>query len=134
MKLLKLLSLSSFCFIPLTSVEANEYKFDNIKLDQLEDSQNSYKPKDKLDEFIIKGGNYATKFVPLLNDGSDASAFKSIMANDAKSLLADSGFDFVNSIANSQIRKIPFFAQTSVNISGGTESDTSFSLNSLMKL
>jgi len=134
LKLLKLLSLSSFCFIPLTSVEANEYKFDNIKLDQLEDSQNSYKPKDKLDEFIIKGGKYTTKFVPLLNDGSDASAFKSIMANDAKSLLADSGFDFVNSIANSQIRKIPFFAQTSVNISGGTESDTSFSLNSLMKL
>ena len=134
MKLLKLLFLSSFCFIPLTSVEANEYKFDNIKLDQLEDSQNSYKPKDKLDEFIIKGGNYTTKFVPLLNDGSDASAFKSIMANDAKSLLADSGFDFVNSIANSQIRKIPFFAQTSVNISGGTESDTSFSINSLMKL
>ena len=44
------------------------------------------------------------------------------------------GFDFVNSTANSEIQSIPFFAQTSVNISGGTESDTSFSLNSLMKL
>ena len=30
--------------------------------------------------------------------------------------------------------KNPIFAQTSVNISGGTESDTSFSINSLMKL
>ena len=56
------------------------------------------------------------------------------MANDGKRLLVDAGFDFVNSTANSGIQSIPFFAQTSVNISGGTESDTSFSLNSLMKL
>ena len=56
------------------------------------------------------------------------------MANDGKRLLVDAGFDFVNSTANSGIQKIPFFAQTSVNVSGGTESDTSFSLNSLMKL
>ena len=134
MKLLKLLSLSSFCFIPLISVEANEYKFRNIKLNEVATEQNTHQPKDKLDEFIIKGANYSTKFVPLMNDGSDASAYKSIMANDVKNLLVDSGFDFVNSTANSQIKKIPFFAQTSVNISGGTESDTSFSLNSLMKL
>ena len=134
MKLLKLLSLSSFCFIPLTSVEANEYKFKNIKLNEVATEQNIHQPKDKLDGYIIKGATYATKFVPLMNDGSDASSYKSIMANDAKSLLVDSGFDFVNSTANSNIQKIPFFAQTSVNISGGTESDTSFSLNSLMKL
>ena len=36
--------------------------------------------------------------------------------------------------SNGEIQKIPFFAQTTVNISGGTESDTSFSINSLMKL
>ena len=69
-----------------------------------------------------------------MNDGSDANAYKSIMANDGKRLLVDAGYDFINSTANSNIQKIPFFAQTSVNISGGTESDTSFSLNSLMKL
>jgi hypothetical protein len=56
------------------------------------------------------------------------------MANDGKRLLVDAGFDFVNSTANSGIQSIPFFAQTSVNVSGGTESDTSFSVNSLMKL
>ena len=56
------------------------------------------------------------------------------MTSDFKRLLVDAGFDFVNSTANSQIQKIPFFAQTSVNISGVTESDTSFSVNSLMKL
>ena len=51
-----------------------------------------------------------------------------------RQILADAGYDFVNSTANSSIQSIPFFAQTSVNISGGTESDTSFSVNSLMKL
>ena len=45
----------------------------------------------------------------------------------------DKGFNFVNSTANSEIKN-SIFAQTTVNLSGGTESDTSFSINSLMKL
>ncbi len=94
----------------------------------------TYTPKDKFDKYIIKGATYSTKFVPLMNDGSDGSDYTSIMANDGKRLLVDAGFDFVNSTANSGIQSIPFFAQTSVNVSGGTESDTIFSLNSLMKL
>ena len=131
--------LSAFPVVPLAigsflPLSAGELNFKNINFDGVDNNQNIYQPKDKLDEYIIKGATYATKFVPLMNDGSDASVYKSIMANDAKSLLVDSGFDFVNSTANSQIRKIPFFAQTSLNISGGTESDTSFSINSLMKL
>ena len=69
-----------------------------------------------------------------MNDGSDGSDYTNMMSNDAKRLLVDKGFNFVNSTANSQIQKIPFFAQTTVNFSGGTESDTSFSVNSLMKL
>ena len=134
MKLLKLLSLSSFCFIPLISVKANEYKFKNIKLNEVATEQNIYQPKDKFDEYIIKGANYSTKFVPLMNDGSDASQYRSIMANDGRRFIVDAGYDFVNATANSKIQKIPFFAQTSVDISGGTDSDTSFSINSLMKL
>ena len=94
----------------------------------------TYTPKDKFDEYIIKGATYSTKFVPLMNDGSDGNDYTSIMANDGKRLLVDAGYDFVNSTANSGIQSIPFFAQTSVNVSGGTESDTSFSLNILMKL
>ena len=82
----------------------------------------------------INGATYSTKFVPLMNDGSDGSDYTSIMANDGKRLLVDAGFDFINSTANSSIKSIPFFAQTTVNVSGGTEADTSFSLNSLMKL
>ena len=129
----------AFCLLPfaigtILSVSANEYEFENIKLNQIENKQNTYKPKDKLDEYIIKGANYSTKFVPLMNDGSDGSDYTNIMTNDAKRLLVDAGFDFVNATTNSEIQKIPFFAQTTVNISGGTESDTSFSINSLMKL
>ena len=97
-------------------------------------SKSSYVSKNKLDELIIKGATYSTKFVPLMNDGSDSSEYTRIMANDGKRLLVDNGFNFINSTANSQIKRIPFLAQTSVNISGGTESDTSFSINSLMKL
>ena len=112
MKLFKLLSLLSFAFVPLSSIEANEYKFENIKFDQFNSEQGRYKPKDKLDEFIIKGANYSTKFVPLMNDGSDGSDYTNIMTNDAKRLLVDAGFDFVNATTNSEIQKIPFFAQT----------------------
>tara|TARA_B100000212_G_scaffold100085_1_gene73657 strand:+ start:618 stop:1799 length:1182 start_codon:yes stop_codon:yes gene_type:complete len=97
-------------------------------------SKNNYLSNNKLDSFIIKGATYSTKFVPLMNDGSDAKEYTNIMVNDGKRLLVDTGYDFVNSTTNSQIRKIPFFAQTSLNISGGTESDTSFSINSLMKI
>ena len=97
-------------------------------------SKNNYLSNNKLDSFIIKGATYSTKFVPLMNNGSDVSAYTSILANDGKRLLVDAGYDFINSTANSNIQKIPFFAQSSLNVSGGTESDTSFSINSLMKL
>ena len=134
MKLPKALAFLPIAFGSILSVSASEYKFDNIKFDQVKNEQNIYEPKDKLDEYIIKGATYSTKFVPLMNDGSEGSEYTNIMANDGKRLLVDAGFDFVNSTANSSIQSIPFFAQTSVNISGGTESDTSFSINSLMKL
>ena len=134
MKLFKFFSIVSFSFVPLSSIEANEFNFENISSDESKTEDFNYQPKDKLDEYIIKGATYSTKFVPLMNDGSDGSDYTSIMANDGKRLLVDAGFDFINSTANSSIRNIPFFAQTTFNVSGGTESDTSFSLNSLMKL
>ena len=119
---------------PILSISASEYEFENIKLNQIQNYKNTYKPKDKLDEYIIKGSTYSTKFVPLMNDGAEGSEYTRIMANDLNRLLVDAGFNFANAKANGEIQKIPFLAQTSVNISGGTESDTSFSINSLMKL
>ena len=126
-----LLALSLGYFLPLS---ANEYKFEEIKFDQTENKQDIYEPKDKLDEYIIKAATYSTKFVPLMNNGAESSEYTDLMFSDGKRILADAGYDFVKSTANSSIQSIPFFAQTSVNISGGTESDTSFSVNSLMKL
>jgi len=96
--------------------------------------QENYIPETKVDKYIIKGAEYATKFVPLLNQGARSKDFTNIMFQDGKNVLVNSGYNFANSTANTQIQKIPFFAQTSINLSGSTESDTSFSLNSLMKL
>ena len=134
MKISKSLILFPFLFGTAFSTSAEEYIFENIKFKQNENEQNIYEPKDKLDEYIINGATYSTKFVPLMNDGAEGSEYSRIMSDDVKKLLVDTGFNFANSTANSEIQKIPFFAQTSVNISGGTESDTSFSINSLMKL
>ena len=128
---ISLFLLASSSILPLS---ANEYKFEEIKFDQVENKQDIYEPKDKLDEYIIKAATYSTKFVPLMNQGAEGSEYTDLMFSDGKRILADAGYDFVNSTANSSIQSTPFFAQTSVNISGGTESDTSFSLNSLMKL
>ena len=121
-------------FSSISYASTGEYKFEEIEFDKVKYKQDIYVPKDKLDEYIIKGATYSTKFVPLMNDGAAGIEYTNLMANDAKKYLVDSGFNFANSTVNSQIQSIPFFAQTSVNISGGTESDTSFSINSLMKL
>jgi len=133
-RFIKSLSLIPIAFGSFLSVSANENNFEEFKFDQVENKQDIYEPKDKLDEYIIKGVTYSTKFVPLINDGAKGSEYTDIMSNDFKRLLVDAGFDFANSKANDEIQKIPFFSQTSLNISGGTESDTSFSINSLMKL
>ena len=104
MKLTKALSLIPLAFGSFLSVSANEYKFEEIKFDQVENRQNIYQPKDKLDEYIIKGATYSTKFVPLMNDGVNGSEYTDIMSNDVKRLLVDAGFDFANSKANGEVR------------------------------
>ena len=134
MKIPKRLSFLIITISSTLSLTADELKFNNIKYDQFKEEQSIYEPNDKLDEYIIQGVTYSTKFVPLMNDGAEGGEYTNIMTNDFKKLLVDAGFDLANSTANSQIQKIPFFAQTTFNIAGGTESDTSFSINSLMKL
>ena len=117
MKLPKALSLIPLAFGSFLSVSANEYKFEELKFDQTANKQDLYEPKDKLDEYIIKAATYSTKFVPLMNQGVDGSEYTDLMFSDGKRILADAGYDFVNSTANSSIQSIPFFAQTSVNLS-----------------
>ncbi len=134
MKIPKRISFLAIAISSTLALHADELKFKNIEYDQFKEKQSLYEPKDKLEEYIIKGVTYSTKFVPLINDRAEGSEYTSIMTNDFKKLLVDAGFDLANSTANSQIQKIPFFAQTNFNIAGGSESDTSFSINSLMKL
>ena len=57
--------------------------FENDRSSSCVGTEKAYQPKDKLDEYIIKGANYSTKFVPLMNDGAEGSEYKSIMGNDA---------------------------------------------------
>ena len=106
----------------------------NNKPEKCLTQQEYYIPETKVDEYIINSAKYATKFVPLLNQKERSENFTNILFKDGKKKLVNSGYNFANSTANTQIQKIPFFAQTSINLSGGTESDTSFSLNSLLKL
>ena len=49
-QLSKKLFLIYLVFSSIFSVEAEDYKFENIKFDQVKDLQNTYQPKDKLDE------------------------------------------------------------------------------------
>ena len=101
MKIPKRISFLIIAISSTLSLPAEEFKFDNIKYDQYKKEQNIYQPKDKLDEYIINGATYSTKFVPLMNDRAEGSEYTSIMADDAKRLLVDAGFDFANSTANS---------------------------------
>ena len=106
----------------------------NNKPEKCLSQQEYYIPETKVDEYIINSAKYATKFVPLLNQKERSENFTNILFKDGKKKLVNSGYNFANSTANTQIQKIPFFSQTSINLSGGAESDTSFSLNSLLKL
>ncbi len=115
---------------------------DPSKCDEFEDPRSIHclgpvqasKPTNRLDRFIQGTASYASKFVPLLNNNSKGSVYSNMLINDCKSLIVDRGYGLINESANSQIQKIPFFAQTSIAINSAGESDTSFTLDSLMKL
>ena len=115
---------------------------DPSKCDQFEDPKSIHclgpvqatQPTNRLDRFIQGTASYASKLVPLLNNNSEGSAYSNMMINDGKRLVVEKGYGLVNDSANSQIQKIPFFAQTSIAINSAGESDTSFTLDSLMKL
>jgi len=92
------------------------------------------KPTNRTDRLIQGTATYASKLVPLLNNNSEGSAYSQMMINDGKSLIVNKGYALANDVANSQIKKIPFFSQTSIAINAAGESDTSFTLDSLMKL
>ena len=68
-----------------------------------------------------------------MNDGAEGNEYASIVSNDVKRLLVDAGFDFANSTANSEIQK-SHFCSNNRKYFRWNRTDTSFSVNSLMKL
>ena len=104
MELSKNSFLIAIAFSSILPLSANEYKFEEIKFDLIENKQSIYEPKDKLEEYIIKAATYSTKFVPLMNNYAESSEYLNFIANDGKKLLVDAGYDFVNSAANTQIQ------------------------------
>ena len=115
---------------------------DSSKCDEFEDPKSIHclgpvqgtQPTNRVDRLIQGSAIYAQKLVPLLNNNVKESTYSNVMMNDGKSLIVGKGLGFANQAANSQIQKIPFFAQTSIAINASGEQDASFTLDSLMKL
>jgi len=118
----------------ITSDPSKCDEFDNPRSIHCLGPVKATQPTNRLDRLIQGTATYASKFVPLLNSNSEGSAYTNMMMNDGKSLIVNKGYGLANNAANSQIQKIPFFAQTSIAINAAGESDTSFTLDSLMKL
>ena len=84
---------------------------DPSKCDEFEDPKSIHclgpvqaiQPANRLDRFVQGTAIYAQKFVPLLNNNSEGSAYTSMMMNDGKSLIADKAYSLANKTANSQI-------------------------------
>ena len=64
MRFIKSLSLIPIAFGSFLSVSANEYNFEEFKFDQVENKQDIYEPKDKLDEYIIKAATFQLSLFP----------------------------------------------------------------------
>ena len=92
------------------------------------------KTTNQIDNFIQETATYAARFIPLLNKGADGDEYSNMIMNDGKSLLVNKGYSFANEAANSEIQKIPFLSQTSLAINSAGNSETSFSLDSVLKL
>ena len=43
-----------------------------------------------------------------MNQGAESNEYTELMFSDGKRILADAGYDFVSSTANSSIQSIPF--------------------------
>ncbi len=94
-----------------------------------------YEPTNNVERLVQKGATYATRFLPMLNNGAKGSDYSNAIKNDGKAFLIGGINSEGNGYINEQIQKIPFFAQTSIAInSGGSDTSTSFSVDSLMKL
>ena len=109
-------------------------KFDQSALDEIEISlRNEPNTNSTKDSSGNPALNYLAGLMPSI-DGSSQNVLSNKIFSAGKSLLVDGGYQLASSYVNEKIQNIPFFAQTSISLSAGTESETNFSFDSLMKL
>ena len=98
-------------------------------------AEKGYEPTNNVERLVQRGATYATRFVPMLNNGAKGSDYADAIKSDGKAFLIGGINSEGNGYINHQIQKIPFFAQTSIAInSGGSDTSMSFSADSLMRL
>ena len=108
----------------------NTFNSEDITVSQVYKYDNSPKTPEKVD---AKSFNYLTGLLSS-EKGLDHNNLPNKLLQDSKRLLVDRSYQFASAYATDKIQAIPFFAQTSISLSAGTESETNFSFDSLMKL
>ncbi len=124
------------------NIEKPVVNHDPLKCNEFEDPRSIHclgpvqatQPTNRVDRLMQGSAIYASKLIPLLNSNAEGSAYSNMMMNDARTMVVNKGYGVVNNSANSQIQQVPFFAQTSIALNAVGESDTSFTVDSLMKL
>tara|TARA_B100000700_G_scaffold331636_2_gene466347 strand:- start:1456 stop:2712 length:1257 start_codon:yes stop_codon:yes gene_type:complete len=124
-------------YFPRTHLE-NNYDcsfYNQFSSDNCLKYNKSYQPTNRIEKYVQRGAIYLSKFVPLLNNRSKGSDYSNLIVDDSKSLMTDSSNRLINSSLNNNIKKIPFFAQTTIALNvGGSDSLGNISIDSLMKL
>ncbi len=82
---------------------------------------------DRIDQIVANSSTYLANLSP-------SSNIQDQLFNNGKTHLVNGVYQLASGYVNDKIQAIPFFAQTSFALSTGSESETNFSFDSLMKL
>ena len=86
-------------------------------------------PRNLFERIVQKGAGYAAQYGPSMVNG-DGVDLGGVIQSEVTRTLISSGVNY----ANKQIKKIPFFAQTTLGLNAATSSDLTGYLDSFMRL
>jgi len=86
-------------------------------------------PRNLFERIVQKGAGYAAQYGPSMVNG-DGVDLGGVVQSEVTRTLISSGVNY----ANKQIKKIPFFAQTTLGLNAATSSDLTGYLDSFMRL
>ncbi len=86
-------------------------------------------PRNLFERIVQKGAGYAAQFGPAMVNG-DGVDLGGVVHSEVTRTLISSGVNY----ANKEIKKIPFFAQTSLGLNAATSSDLAGYIDSFMRL